>query len=78
MKLHYIDSAKKTVEITEIKFGNNLLPVIANVRPAYITIDKKEFMGTQLTEKQVIFYFERLRKSLATEGKLYLEVANYV
>ena len=78
MKLHYIDSVKKTVEITEIKFGNNLLPVIANVRPAYIIIDKKEFMETQLTEKQVIFYFERLRKSLAAEGKLYLEVANYV
>ena len=77
MILHYIDNAANTMEVTKIKFGQSLLPIINNIRPNYIVIDKGEFEQSQMTEKQVILYFERLRKTLAVGGKIYLEVANY-
>lgn len=76
MILHYIDKEANTMEVTKIKFGQSLLPIINNIRPNYIVIDKDEFEQAQMTEKQVILYFERLRKTLAVGGKIYLEVAN--
>lgn len=76
MILHYIDKEANTMEVTKIKFGQSLLPIINNIRPNYIVIDKDEFEQVQMTEKQVILYFERLRKTLAVGGKIYLEVAN--
>ena len=77
MKLHYIDTQNKTIEESIIPFGRGLLPIVANVRPAYVIVDKDEFMDTKMTEKQILLYFQRLEQALIPGGKIYLEVADY-
>lgn len=77
MKIHYIDTQNKKLEEVIIPFGRGLLPVVANVRPAYIIVDKDEFITTYMTEKQIILYFQRLQRALIPGGKIYLEVADY-
>ena len=72
MKFHFI--AAKNMVVSEIAFGRSIAGLHqVGVRPAYVTIDKKEFEATHMTEKEMMLYFSRLKLSLDFGGKIYLE-----
>ena len=72
MKFHFI--AMKEMVVSEIAFGGSIAGLHqVGVRPAYVTIDKKEFESTYMTEKEMMLYFSRLKKALDFGGKIYLE-----
>ena len=72
MKFHYITD--KNMVVSEAEFGASLHFLRAvGTRPSYVTIDKKEFEGTYMTDQQMMLYFQQLKKSLHFGGKIYLE-----
>ena len=71
-KFHFI--AAKEMAVAEIAFGGSIAGLHqVGVRPAYVTIEKKEFDSIYMTEKEVMLYFKRLKSCLNFGGKIYLE-----
>ena len=72
MKFHF--AAAKEMVISELAFGASLSSLHqVGTRPQYVTIDKKEFESTHMTEPQMMRYFQLLKKQLDFGGKIYLE-----
>ena len=72
MKLHF--ATAKEMVVSEIAFGGSIAGLHqVGTRPQYVTIDKKEFESTHMTEKEMMVYFSRLKKALDFGGKIYLE-----
>ena len=72
MKFHF--ATAKEMVVSEIRFGGSIVGLHqVGTRPQYVTIDKKEFEATHMTEKEMMLYFSRLKKCLDFGGKIYLE-----
>lgn len=72
MRFHYI--THKDMVVSEAEFGTSLHFLRAvGTRPNYVTIEKKEFESTYMTDKQMMEYFIQLKKSLHFGGKIFLE-----
>lgn len=80
MKLHYhkADAEANILRVVEQPLGSAVIPnAIMHLRPQYVTISAKEFTDTTMTEKQVLLYISKLKKSLNFGGAIYLEIENY-
>ena len=72
MRFHFI--THKDMVVSELTFGASLSSLHqVGTRPQYVTIDKKEFEATHMTDQQMMRYFQLLKRQLDFGGQIYLE-----